>query len=186
MKFRGLDRLTAWEAWRTAVGRKAVSFEEYCLRQGLGEPERLPESLVLQAAFDLANWLVMLSSDYRLAGRPIGAEQVCFHRFLGPGQAMTVAVAVRERAADRLIFDAVGRDGSREIFHCEAGEMELLPLPDLEDPDDRRTLFSEIFHPEGEAGACPAPRIQPGSSRATTGEGSGRRTTSPLPEDRSP
>ncbi|NLI78877.1 MAG: hypothetical protein GX442_20845 [Candidatus Riflebacteria bacterium] len=144
MKLRALDRITAWEAGTRAAGRKAVSFEEYCLRQPLGEPERLPESLVLQAAFELANWLVILSSGYGQAARPVAAGRVEFAGPLGPGEVMEVTVEAVELTADRLVFHALGTAGGRPILRCEGGEAELVPLASLEDPADRRTLFSEI------------------------------------------
>ncbi|OIP21939.1 hypothetical protein AUK22_11085, partial [bacterium CG2_30_54_10] len=94
MKFRLIDKITGWETRSRAVGIKAVSFEEYCLKQAFGDSERLPESLELQAVFDLACWLVILSSDFKKTACPISVEKIEFKNFLLPGQRMEVRVEV--------------------------------------------------------------------------------------------
>jgi|GEM_PF-779122 len=152
MKFRLIDKITGWETRSRAVGIKAVSFEEYCLKQAFGDSERLPESLELQAVFDLACWLVILSSDFKKTACPISVEKIEFKNFLLPGQRMEVRVEVASFDDDRVVFSGRGLADGHEIIVCDNAKSQFFPLSDFEDPADRRTLFSEIFqeHPEVE------------------------------------
>ena len=68
MKFRMVDRILEYEPKTSIRGVKTVSFEEYNLKAAFGEPERLPESLLVEAFFQLGNWLVMLSTDFHSDG----------------------------------------------------------------------------------------------------------------------
>ena len=64
MKFRLVDKITSWAPWQHIRGVKAVSFEEYSLKESFGETPRLPEMLLLESFLQLGNWLVVLSSDF--------------------------------------------------------------------------------------------------------------------------
>lgn len=149
MKFRNLDKITGWEAGRRATGIKAVSFEEYCLKQAFGGPERLPESLALQALIELAGWLVALSTDFRQTALPTDLGPVEFADRLRPGERLELTVEAVATGPDRWTFSGRGLAGGREIIRCSGLEAGLLPLDQLEDPADRRTLFSEIFQEPG-------------------------------------
>ena len=150
MKFRMVDRILAWEPHRTIRGVKAVSFEEYVLRERLGYPPCLPESLILESLFQLANWLVILSTDY--AQMCIGA-QWDEARFLGPllpGRRLHMEVSVSGWRDDGVIVEGTVSDGRQSIASVRRCLTALLPLADYYDPDDLRVLYSEIFRPEEE------------------------------------
>ena len=68
MKLRMVDRILDWKPRRSIVGVKAVSFEEYSLKSPWGRKAALPESLLVEALFQLGNWLIMLSSDFTQMG----------------------------------------------------------------------------------------------------------------------
>ena len=68
MKLRLVDKIFAWSPYQSISGLKAVSFEEYCLKEAFGDEARLPESLLLESFLQLGNWLLLLSSDYNQIG----------------------------------------------------------------------------------------------------------------------
>ena len=144
MKLRMVDRILDWAPWRCIRGVKAVSFEEYSLKQPFGEAPRLPETLVLASLFHLGNWLITLSSDFSLMGIVGTAGEVRFASPVGPGERMLMEVTVERRRRDGLLLSGVGRVGSREVASGAGWLVIPVPLTDFHDPDDLRTLYSEI------------------------------------------
>jgi len=149
MKFRMVDRILAWQPQQRIVGTKTVSFEEYNLRSALGGDARLPESLLLESFFQLGNWLIVLTSDFTRMGLIVRTEEVRFAGPVGPGERMTMELAVRRYRDDGVLFDGVGRVGDREAAVGRGCLAALAPLADYADPEDLRVLFSEIYRPGG-------------------------------------
>ena len=148
MKLRCVDRILAWEPWRTIRGVKAVSFEEYCLPAGLGMQEHLPSSLALESVFELARWLVVLSSEFQQIALPIELERCTFNRPLRPGEHMQIELSAQPETNGEIVFSAQARTRLAENLHVESARARLLPLPDYCDPADLRVLYSEIHRPE--------------------------------------
>jgi len=149
MKFRLVDKITSWVPWQTITGVKAVSFEEYSLKEALGEQPRLPETLMLESFLQLGNWLVMLSSDFQQMGMLARIQEVRFHESLLPGQRLELEVKLVRRRDNG--FELAGRgivNGKRVISGagCVAA---LAPLAEYQNPEDIRVLFSEIYEPMG-------------------------------------
>jgi 3-hydroxymyristoyl/3-hydroxydecanoyl-(acyl carrier protein) dehydratase len=147
MKFRFVDRIIAWEPRTRIAGDKAVSFEEYMLKSRFGGPECLPESLLAQAVIGLADWLVLLSTDFRQRLTPDEIEQCIFHQILRPGKRVRMQVECREWSGDRVWFAARGTvDDEPLVTVAGVGGRLTSAVEDL-DIDDTRTLFSELFQP---------------------------------------
>jgi 3-hydroxymyristoyl/3-hydroxydecanoyl-(acyl carrier protein) dehydratase len=159
MKFRMIDRISTWEPHRVIRGIKAVSFEEYELREPLGYEPYLPESLILESLFQLANWLVILSTDY--TQMCIGAQwdEARFLDTLRPGSRMAMEVVVSGWRDDSVIVDGTVSNGRNTVVTVRRCLAAFVPLGDYYDPDDLRVLFSEIHRPEATArigaGSCP-------------------------------
>jgi 3-hydroxymyristoyl/3-hydroxydecanoyl-(acyl carrier protein) dehydratase len=148
MKLRCLDRILAWESWRTIRGVKAVSFEEYCLPAGLGLPEHLPSALALESVFELARWLVVLSSEFQRIALPVELERCTFSHPLRPGEHMQIELTMRPETEGEIVFAAQARTRTAEILHVETARARLLPLPDYLDSADMRVLYGELHRPE--------------------------------------
>ena len=144
MKFRMVDRILSWNPGRGIRGVKAVSFEEYSLKEPFGGPAALPESLLLQAAFELGAWLLMLSSDFQEGGAAEGWEEAQFIAPVGPGERVLLEVVARADIGGDLLLDATGAVGEREAFSARGLSLHRIPLSELGDPEDCRTLASEI------------------------------------------
>ena len=152
MKFRLVDRILDWEPRSRIRGVKAVSFEEYSLRDPLGDGGRLPESLLLESLFQLGNWLIVLSSDFTRMGLVVRTERITFESPLGPGERLTMELTVRSYRSDGVLFDGRGFVDGRPVATGSGCLAVPAPLGDYCDASDLRTLFSEIFRPEA-AGA---------------------------------
>ncbi|MFZ2958876.1 MAG: hypothetical protein WA705_18450 [Candidatus Ozemobacteraceae bacterium] len=160
MRFRFIDRIKRWEAFRTLEGAKAVSFEEYELKAPFGDAPELPRSLVVEVLYQAANWLTVLSSDYSSGSLLVDTGRVQFFTSLHPGERLDVVVSFDAdaiidgnsranadmRGDDRkeVSFHGSGRVGTREVVRLEDAFMRLIPLSELDDPEDVRVLFSEI------------------------------------------
>src|ERR1017187_924527 len=102
MKFRFVDKIVAWSPYQRISGVKAVSFEEYCLKEAFGDEPRLPETLLLESFLQLGNWLILLSSDFRETGMVVRITEVRFEGFLLPGQQLRMDVTVVRQQDDGL------------------------------------------------------------------------------------
>jgi 3-hydroxymyristoyl/3-hydroxydecanoyl-(acyl carrier protein) dehydratase len=147
MKFRMVDRIVAWEPQRTIRGVKAVSFEEYELRRPLGYPPALPETLILESLFQLANWLVILSTDYSRMAIGTQLDKARFLSPLLPGRRLELEIAVRGWHDDGIWIEGSASDGQQTIAVADRCLAMLFPLSDYYDADDLRVLYSEIYRP---------------------------------------
>ena len=147
MKFRMVDRITAWEPWTRIAGTKTVSFEEYSLRDAFGEPPRLPESLLLESFLQLGNWLVLLSSDFTRMGLVARMARVEWNGMLLPGQRLDMTVHMEARRESGFLLSGEGNSGGRALFRGSGCLATPVPATDYVDPDHLRVLFSEIHVP---------------------------------------
>ena len=148
MKFRMVDQILSWQSKERIRGVKTVSFEEYMLKASLGEQERLAETLIMESFFQLANWLIILSSDFTQMGLVIRTDRIGFSSPVLPGERMILDLSVRRYRDDGILFDGQGYVDSRQVATGEKCLAAPAPLGDYCDPDDLRTMFSEIYRPQ--------------------------------------
>jgi 3-hydroxyacyl-[acyl-carrier-protein] dehydratase len=153
MKFRLVDKIVAWSPYQSISGIKAVSFEEYCLKESFGDEPRLPETLLLESFLQLGNWLILLSSDFRETGMVVRISEVRFHGFLLPGRQLRMEVALVRRREDGLELSGTGQVDGQTIITGLGCVAVPVPAAELVDPANLRVLFSEIYEPEKAATA---------------------------------
>jgi len=147
MKFRLVDKITSWTPWQDIAGVKAVSFEEYSLKEVFGDSPCLPETLLLESFLQLGNWLVMLSSDFQQMGMVARISQVRFHGRLLPGQRLRLEAKLVRKRGDGFELAGQGYVDGREIIAGAGCIAALVPLVEYQNPADLRVLFSEIWEP---------------------------------------
>ena len=147
MKFRFVDKITSWSPYERITGAKAVSFEEYCLKEVFGDEPHLPETLLLESFLQLGNWLVLLSSDFNQLGMVVRISEVRFHAYLLPGQQLQMEVAVVRRHDDGFELAGEGRVNGQTIISGLGCLATPVPAAEYVNPDDLRVLFSEIYQP---------------------------------------
>lgn len=159
MKFRMVDRILGWEPRQVIRGMKTVSFEEYELRERLGYEPYLPESLILESLLQLANWLVMLSTDYEQMCIGAQWDEAQFLDTLRPGSRMVMEVTVSGWSDDSVIVHGTVSDGRKKVVTVRRCLAAFVPTAEYYDPDDLRVLFSEIHRPDPQAllGAASCP-----------------------------
>ena len=149
MKFRLVDKITSWAAWQNITGVKAVSFEEYSLKEAFGDQPRLPEMLLLESFLQLGNWLVMLSSNFQQMGMVARISEVRFHEILSPGQKLRLEVRLLRRREEGLELTGQGEADGRKVISGVGCVAALEPLCEYQNPEDLRVLFTEIYEPTG-------------------------------------
>ena len=144
MKLRLVDRILWWDANKGIGGLKAASFEEYQLKEAFGGEAALPELLLLQAAYELGGWFIMLASRFTEGGLPAHVGRAEFPSAVRPGERVHLDLELKAQARQTVTMDATGKVGKRAAFAAKGLELRRVALASLGDPDDYRTLFSEI------------------------------------------
>jgi 3-hydroxyacyl-[acyl-carrier-protein] dehydratase len=150
MKFRMVDRILDWQPRRGIRGVKVASFEEYQLKESLGDEPCLPETLLIESLFQLGNWLVVLSSDFTEMGLVVRFEEIRFVGRLRPGESLLMEVEARSYRSDGVVLDGRALVGGLLIAEGRGCLATPVPLADYYDPDWLRVLFSEIYRPATE------------------------------------
>jgi 3-hydroxyacyl-[acyl-carrier-protein] dehydratase len=156
MKFRLVDKITAWTPYQRITGIKTVSFEEYCLKEAFGEQPRLPETLLLESFLQLGNWLIMLSSDFQEMGIAARISDVRFHDYLLPGQRLELEARFVRRREEGFELAGEGLVEGRKVISGLGCLAIPAPLAEYLAPEDMRVLFSEIYEPLGAPASPPA------------------------------
>jgi 3-hydroxymyristoyl/3-hydroxydecanoyl-(acyl carrier protein) dehydratase len=168
MKFRLVDKILDWSPYGRISGIKAVSFEEYCLKEPFGDEARLPETLLLESFLQLGNWLILLSSSFTRIGMVIRISEVHFENYLLPGQSLRLDVKMARKRKDGFELSGEGRVSGRSIIRGLGCLAVPVPAVDYVDPDHMRVLFSEIFMGTSIAPSA-SPKIREDFGRNTSG-----------------
>ena len=147
MKFRMVDNIIAYDPGRSICGTKVVSFEEYQLKSAFAGQPALPESLIMEALFQLGNWLIMLTSDFSRMGLVVRFQRVEFLHSLTPVHSMLMEVRVRRYREDGILFEGEARTGQQTVVRGQRCMAIPVDLATYCDPADLRVLFSEIYRP---------------------------------------
>jgi 3-hydroxyacyl-[acyl-carrier-protein] dehydratase len=118
VRFRLLDRVDLLEPRARAVGRKALSFEEYTLERPHYSVGTLPGTLLLEAVAQLGTWLVLASTDFRRAPLVVTIDRAELVSPLAMGEVAALEVRVRSFHDDAARLDGVARvagEGGREL-----------------------------------------------------------------------
>jgi hypothetical protein len=101
--------------------------------------------------FQLANWLIVLSTGFRKIGLILSVRSIRVKRPPTQGETVNLHVDWRASRPEGALFTGWGRVGDEEILTGEGCMAYLTDLCDLEDAGDLRVLFEEI------APGCPLP-----------------------------
>lgn len=148
MKFRMVDRIIDVEPGKSIRGMKTVSFEEYQLKAAFCSDCWLPESLVMESFFQLGNWLIMFSTDFKKMGLLVRIEQVKFESLLRPGRSMFMEVEIKRYRDDGVLFDGRAMMDDEIIAIGKGCLATLVDSAEYFNPDDLKVLFTNIYRPD--------------------------------------
>ncbi len=144
MRWRFVDRVTAFEPWQQIAGRKAVSLEEYHLLQPLGREGVFPESLMIECCTELVRWLVAASSSFTQATVLAAIEEFAFDCPARMGCLLDLKARVTARDEGGITAEClVGSDG----MMAASGRLGLtvFRLDEGLDPGELEGLWRELY-----------------------------------------
>lgn len=142
MRYLLIDHITEWQNGTGIKGVKNIAMSEDFLEFHFPGRPIMPGVMLLEAITQLTGWLEAASSDFQnwfLISRVLKCS---FYRFALPGDQVefeVIRIAGDTPALPR--YSAAGYvKGSKRIVAEFEGI--LLPLADIEDPDEQRRFFS--------------------------------------------
>ena len=147
MKFRMVDRIIEYEPAKRIRGVKTVSFEEYQLKSAFGDNSYLPESLIIESFFQLGNWLIILTSDFKKMGLIVRTNKVLFDSIVGPGESMFMEITVRSYREDGVLFDGQALVNGKVVAKGNGCLATVTQIDNYYNSEDMKVLFSEIYRP---------------------------------------
>ena len=144
MRWRLLDRVLQLEPWKSARGTKAVSFEEYTLREPFGREGTLPESLVMESCVELVRWFVAASSDFEMTCLLEEVRQFELLGEAGMGDSLQIHATIIRREESCLMTDCGVAVGNREIARGRL-RVGLVPMAESFDVEWMRGRWCELY-----------------------------------------
>ncbi len=144
MRWRFVDRIEAFEPWRTIRGRKAISLEEYSLLAPWGRDGEFPESLVLESCVELGRWLVAASSSFELAAVMAEAEDLRFEVPAGMGMLLRIAARAERRTGTDLSLQCQVHCSPHRVALGQV-RLEFVSLAEHFDPDSMKAVWEDLY-----------------------------------------
>ncbi|MEU4246719.1 hypothetical protein AB0F15_04840 [Amycolatopsis sp. NPDC026612] len=131
MRFHLIDRIDAYEPFRSVRGRKLTSVGEDLWD---GPDPVLPPPLVLEALCQAASWLIVASTEGRRRAALLQLGSVAFHGDVRPGDVIELAGEVDAMTDEMAVLSGTATvDG---VVVLEAAEIMcvLIPADELQEP----------------------------------------------------
>jgi len=145
MRWRFVDRVTAFQPWLSIAGRKAVSLEEYKLLKPFGREGVLPESLVLESCVEHVRWLAAASSEFKQACVLEAVEGFNFPGQAGMGAVLEVEAKLAGGAGTSPLRADCRVTVSGKAIAAGKLVLGLVPLAEGFDPDFTASMWRELY-----------------------------------------
>ncbi len=147
MKYRFVDKIVSYENKSNIRGLKAVSFEEEYLQRPLGLKSTVPFSLMVEALFQLGNWLIILSTDFKRMGLLGGFKKIEFTRLPSRKALLELEVDIVSWIDEAILMQGTIHEGGEMILRGTACMAILDELANYCSPGDMRVLFGQLYNP---------------------------------------
>ncbi|MBI5633761.1 MAG: beta-hydroxyacyl-ACP dehydratase [Nitrospirae bacterium] len=142
MRYLLIDHILEWQNGERIKGIKNVAMSEDFLEFHFPKNPIMPGVMLLEAITQLTGWLEAASSDFQnwfLISRVLKCS---FYRFALPGDQVEFEVSrIPGQTGDIHTYSAIGTvKGAKKIVTEFEGE--LIPLADIEDPEEQRRFFA--------------------------------------------
>ena len=142
MRYLLIDHILEWQKGERIRGIKNVAMTEDFLEFHFPRSPIMPGVMLLEAITQLTGWLEAASSDFQnwfLISRVLKCS---FYRFALPGDQVEFEVTrIPGETGDTRTYSAIGTvKGAKKIVAEFEGT--LIPLADIEDPEDQRRFFA--------------------------------------------
>jgi len=141
VRFVMVDRIESLDPGVRAVGIKNVTMSEDFLTYHFPDNPVMPGMLILEAMIQLGNWLIAVSSDFKLKGILDRVERAKFKSVVRPGDKIEIEVLITRTAEEKVFLSGKAKvDGSVTSiaeFSLKTRNMEI-----FEDPETVRKTFA--------------------------------------------
>jgi 3-hydroxyacyl-[acyl-carrier-protein] dehydratase len=140
MRFHLIDRVDAWEPFRSVRARKLTSHSEEYWEPSADGPI-MPPPLVLEALCQAGTWLVMLSTDVRKRAALLSVGSVDFLGDVRPGDVLELQGSVDSMGDEVAVVSGQVVVGGRSVLEAKDIMCVLIDAGDLEDVEDTRRML---------------------------------------------
>src|SRR5579859_2755119 len=140
MRFHLIDRVDAWEPFRSVRARKLTSYsEEYW--ETTADGPIMPPPLVLEALCQAGTWLVMLSTDVRKRAALLSVGSVDFLGDVRPGDVLELHGSVDSVGDEVAVVSGQVVVEGRSVLEAKDIMCVLIDASDLEDVENTRRML---------------------------------------------
>jgi 3-hydroxyacyl-[acyl-carrier-protein] dehydratase len=140
MRFHLIDRVDAWEPFRSVRARKLTSHSEEYWETSADGP-LMPPPLMLEALCQAGTWLVMLSTDLRKRAALLSVGSVDFLGDVRPGDVLELEGSVDSMGDEVAVVSGRVLVGGRSVLEAKDIMCVLIDAGDLEDVENTRRML---------------------------------------------
>jgi len=140
MRFHLIDRVDAWEPFRSVRARKLTSHSEEYWDTSADGPI-MPPPLVLEALCQAGTWLVMLSTELRKRAALLSVGSVDFLGDVRPGDVLELEGSVDSMGDEVAVVSGRVLVGGQSVLEAKDIMCVLIDAGDLEDVEDTRRML---------------------------------------------
>jgi 3-hydroxyacyl-[acyl-carrier-protein] dehydratase len=148
MRFHLIDRVDAWEPFRSVRARKLTSHSEEYWDVSADGPI-MPPPLVLEALCQAGTWLVMLSTELRKRAALLSVGSVDFLGDVRPGDVLELEGSVDSMGDEVAVVSGQVLVGGRPVLEAKDIMCVLIDAGDLEDVEDTRRMLKLLTRTGG-------------------------------------
>ena len=104
MRFILIDRIIELHPDQSAIGVKNVTMSEDFLAHHFPHRPIMPGVLIVESMVQLADWLILASSEFKLIGLATAFDRIKFRNVVRPGDQMKVKVRLASRQGTLASF----------------------------------------------------------------------------------
>ena len=144
MRFHLIDRVDAYEPFKSVSARKLTSHSEEYWEETSDGP-LMPPPLVLEALCQAGTWLVMLSTDVRKRAALLSVGSVSFLGDVRPGDVLQMEGSVDSMGDEvAVVSGRVDVDG-HPVLEAKEIMCVLIDATDLEDVENTRRMLKVLY-----------------------------------------
>lgn len=143
MRFHLIDRIDAYEPYRSVRARKLTSVGEEFWEPSPGGP-LMPRPLVLEALCQAATWLVVASTERRRRAALLQIGSVSFTGDVRPGDVLDLHGEVRSMSDEMAVLSGTASVDNRLVLEASDVMCALINAGDLQDLQETARLELQL------------------------------------------
>jgi 3-hydroxyacyl-[acyl-carrier-protein] dehydratase len=147
VRFHLIDRIDAWEPYKSVRARKLTSYSEEYWEEVDGEL-RMPPPFVLEAFCQAGTWLIMISTERRKRAALLQVGSVTWHRDIRPGEVLVMEGETSSFGEETAVLSGVVTVEGERVLECEDVMCALIDASDLADLEDTERLQQMLTRAE--------------------------------------